>query len=208
MKQRMFILALGLAFASLAVRAQESDVRVGLGVSFAQNLFIGSTTNLYYPVNFTTFSIPLFLTKNFRIEPDFGLLTYSDERTLSDKSVDGRSSTQMRIGMALQYMIRNLGGSENVAAYVGPHVDILPTSTKDTFTGSVDRTSSRTDLVIGLECGGEYSFAKCFSIGGEVQLNYIGIGETTTSPPSSSTTSESEHFINVSSSVVVRWFFN
>jgi hypothetical protein len=211
MKQRLVLIALVVMTASIAARAQDSDVRVGLGVSMTQNLSILGTDNLFYPVNFTSFSIPLFLTKNFRVEPVFGMVTHSFERTYTDNSVSSNSSSQMRIGAGFHYMFRNIGGSESVMAYVGPHVDFLPYSDKSKGSSptSVEVTTTRSDLVLGLACGGEYFFAKCFSLGTDVQFNYISIGEESVSPdPTPSTSTVKEHFMNISTAVTARLYFN
>mgnify|MGYP003382692820 CR=1 FL=1 len=212
MKQHLVLIVLVLMSVSIAARAQESDVRIGLGVSIAQSLiFVSSSDETFYPLGYTAFSVPIMLTKNFRIEPSFGALTHSFERTYTDNTSRTNSSSQLRIGAGLQYLFRNLGGAENVMAWLGPRVEFLPTTykSKASTPSATEITTSQTNLILGLAVGGECFLAKSFSLGAEAQFNYISIGEVSesgsTTPP---TWTDKESFLNIGTAITARVYFN
>lgn len=203
----MAVCILGTAPAS----AQESDIRVGFGVSVAQNLSLVPApdgASGYTPISFATVSVPVFLTKNFRIEPEVGYLSGSRERTYSDKTTSTSSFSQIRFGAAVHYFLDKVGGSENVTMYIGPEVAFSPISSKSksATAGATEDTYSQSNTVLGIVLGGEYFFAKRFSAGAAVHLNYLIIGEE--DPLLSVYSDVSESYINVATALQFRFYFN
>ncbi len=206
----MMVLIVACMLGSVASQAQESDIRVGFGVSMSQSVLVYAVDqeHAYTPWSFATVSIPVFLTKNFRIEPEVGYLSGSHERTYFDKTTSTASFTQMRLGAGVHYFIDRVGGAENVSLYLGPEFALAPMSTKSkpSSPGSKESTTSQSNTLLGFVLGGEYSFAKRFSVGTAVHWSYIIIGEE---DPLSSTYSEvSESYLNISTSIRFRFYFN
>jgi hypothetical protein len=211
MKHRILFIAAVISVTALTVRAQDSDVRIGFGTSIGQNIFIdGSKSTMYMPLSFNTFTIPIFLTKNFRIEPALGILTYSRTAEYTDGMSVTSTSSQLRLGAGLHYVLRPIAGAADVSLYVGPHFAVTPLSSKSKSNqpNAIEYTRSQSNLIVGLQFGGEYWVGKQFTVGSEVQFNYLKIGEEETSPTSTSTYTISESYMNISTSITLRFYFN
>ncbi|MEO1273097.1 MAG: hypothetical protein AAFX99_33840, partial [Myxococcota bacterium] len=97
--------------------------------------------------------------------------------------------------------------SSPVVVYVGPRFGFLIDSADTTVNNSTTEIS-RTDFYGGLIFGGEYFFAKTFSLGGEIRATYIVIGDTeVTAPGASATTASTDESFVVDNRFVVRWYF-
>jgi hypothetical protein len=161
---------------------QEEDnaVQFGFGVNFS------SEYTVYYvngfgeevqietlPVDLANFSI---IVKNnfFRLEPSIGYFTstidYNDASSSSEYS-----NSNIRVGAVFAFNDTHI---ESMNLYYGIDFGFIFSSRK--YTSSYSDQSddnSKTDFFIGPAIGGEYLFIKNFSLGGEINLNYISIGQ-------------------------------
>jgi opacity protein-like surface antigen len=190
--------------AATAAQAQVPDRAVGLGVSLNPSAIIvdGSEGTLMLPVGFGNIHIPIIAGPHLKIEPEFGIW-----RTSSSYSGTGTSSsstsTLLRVGAGVFRFVRVGGGT---ALYVGPRVAMVRTSSSSTYSGGTPSSSHQTNWSFGLAIGGEHFFSPHFSLGGEVQLNYIKLGTEEHEPSTPSTSSYSSHMISNNGLVFIRLY--
>ena len=114
------------------------------------------------------------------------------------------TSTLFRLGIGL---FRILPYDETFHAYIGSRIGILLSSSTSSYTGSSESSTSETDFFIGIAAGGEYLFSSHFSIGGEVQLNYVSFGEPSITPAPLTSSSQSQSIITNNALMFFRWYF-
>jgi hypothetical protein len=184
---------------------EDNNVQFGLGVSLSSELSslrvfseFGEVQILTQPLNLANFSM-IIKGNFFRFEPSLGYFTIS-----SDYSNDGytyeRSSSNIRLGAVLAF---NNDPIESVDFYYGIDFGVIISSYS--FTSNVSDQStddSKTDFFIGPAVGGEYMFNKHFSLGGEINLNYISIGHYDSEGESSSWA------ISTRGLIFLRWYIN
>lgn len=195
-----------------SLHAQDSNVRVGFGVSAGQVLIADfAYENIMTPLHLSSVSIPIFLSKSIRVEPEFGVISRSQEATLSSPNeTQTTTTTNFRLGLGIHYIIPNLAGVEQMSLYLGPHLEVLPFSYERTSSipGLPARTESQSNLMLGLRVGGEYSPVRPFSIGIETGLEYISIGELESSTGSSTSSKKSDYWLNLMTAIRLRVYFN
>jgi len=138
-----------------------TKVGVGLGLESGTSLM-----DLYYfetgmfrvepLMSSTTLRLPILASGGWRIEPEVGLLHLSYE---------GESFNDWKLATGI-YPCWGLG--EDGLAYAGGRIGL---------TGQGDDDDSYKDLLLGFGAGGEYWVSSYFTVGGEVQLNYVKYGE-------------------------------
>ena len=183
---------------------QESQSKVGIGVSLnpAAMFTSGSSTTLYLPVGLTNIYIPIMASANLRIEPEAGIYSMSSET--SGPSSYKSSSTSLRLGIGLFY-VQPVESSFDF--YVGPRLGILSSSSTSGSTGVPDLKITETDFFIGACVGGEYSFSRHFSIGGEAQLNYISFGNPDWSGTPTTVSTRSQSAFTNNALMFFRFYF-
>ncbi len=193
MKKASFIMLLVVTsfFLSSFLHAQEERSRIGFGVSLGKEIVeIGEA---YTMLDFPSFYLPISLSSNFRFEPEIGYLRYSG----SDEDWE-ESRSILSIGCGI-FSVTQKG---KVDIYYGVRLGLRSTSRSYQFTwdgvDSVDE--SKTDFYIGPAIGGEYFFTDHLTLGGEIQLNYIFIGQW-------SDGEDSESVIRTKPLIFVRWYF-
>jgi len=217
MKAQAFFAIAGLSFLVLyTAAAQDSGVRVGIGVSIdPPRLFLSSGpsyySNVVTPVNV---SVPISAT-HFRVEPDFGLYSYTYESTMSGTS-DENDASIIHVGLGAFYLIPS---ESPTRIYLGPRFGLNFVSTKSstTYLSTPSSTEiSETDITVGIAVGGEHMLSTQFSVGGEAQLNYISFGqpdvtETSGGVPaglnSSSSPDVTRHLFATNVLFFFRWYF-
>jgi hypothetical protein len=136
--------------------------------------------------------LPISLSSNFRIEPEIGYYRYSG----SDEDWE-ESYSILSIGCGI-FSVTQKG---KVDIYYGLRLGLRSTSYSYRYTwdgvDSVDE--SKTDFYIGPAIGGEYFFTKHLTLGGEIQLNYIFIGQWDDGEGS-------ESVIRTKPLIFVRWY--
>jgi hypothetical protein len=189
----------------ISAKAQDDPVRVGFGVGFGQGFsLIGSDLSvLTLPIDFADFSV-IIRGKNFRFEPTLGYFSVSSSSTSSSSgTTTDTKSSNVRLGTILAYA--NAKGSMNF--YYGIDFGVILSSESressfppPSFSQSTDE--SKTDFFVGPVIGGEYMFSDNFSLGGEIQINYISIGQF----DGDSQVDVSESAISSRGKIILRWY--
>ena len=152
-----------------------------------------------------TLHIPVLINPQFRIEPTFSFVQDSQTTSVGDSS-SSLTTTQIGASLGAFYNWRP-SKTSNTHCYVGLRAGILR-DTSETTVGGTTAESVRQDIIAGPALGGEYFFAKTFSIGGEVQINYTKIGDTeVTAGGSTSTETADSDGISTDTLMAVRWYF-
>ena len=203
---------------------------LGAGISvepalFGQTFLYSGTGGIYisavplFSVSPYYIYLPVTLTKNFRIEPRFGIYSYSYEATYSTSPSQPEKDdvTLTHIGLSVEYLIP---AGEKFQFYVGPRAGlnfISTTSSSYQYMGgpapvSVTYTGSETDFFISGIFGAEYFPLGELSIGGEVDFNYVSFGnpeQTQTPAPTGTqtTTTLTRSLVSTGALLFVRWYF-
>ena len=142
--------------------------RVGIGVSIEKQLGIKFDRYYNHSAGISKVYVPLTFGSKIKVEPEFAYWRYS--RSMGN---DKFSFSNFHYGFGIFYLFR----IENTIFYFGPRFAIdhikLPNYDSD------DIKKTKNDYNYGLALGGEYFFANNFSLGAEVQMMYIFIGEET-----------------------------
>jgi hypothetical protein len=157
--------------------------------------------------------VPIQVATRIRLQPALGYWRFSQE--VSDAvSRFEQSLTQWSAGLALHYLFPL---AQRAQTYVGSSIAFnrLSETERTEFSSSSPsrRTAKRTDTVLSAIAGGEYFFASRFSMGGEVQLQYLKAGDVETSIeptpiPSPVPTPEFDaSVIQTNGQFVIRWYF-
>ena len=173
------LLSLTLTILSFA-QTEENDVKFGFGVSFSSEY----TTYIYsefeqgiqlqtLPIDMANFSI--IVKNNFlRLEPSFGYFTQSIDYNGGPYPAE-YSYSNIRVGAVVAFNNTNI---ESMNFYYGIDFGFIFSNRNYTSSSSDESDSkSKTDFFIGPAIGGEYLFIEHFSFGGEINLNYISMGQ-------------------------------
>jgi hypothetical protein len=204
MKRFALLLCLIALMLPATLSAQDEPTRFGFGIALSQDFTIvdADVYNMMLPLNFTNFSF-IIRSSNFRIEPNAGLLTYSYTRT-SETSTTESSSSDIRLGLSAAY--QTVRGPMHY--YYGLGVGfIFGSRSSNSSTSESETKSSKQDFFIGPLIGGEYMLHKDFSLGGEIQVNHISVGQwETENDPNPSTSEYTESFISTRVMIILRWY--
>ena len=186
----------------ISAKAQDDPVRIGFGVGFGQGFsFFGGEelSVITLPIDFADFSV-IIRGKNFRFEPTLGYFSSSSSSTTSEYTSES-SSSNVRLGTVLAYATAI--ASMNLYYGIDFGVILSSESSESTFPfGSESRDESKTDFFIGPVVGGEYMFSDNFSLGGEIQINYISIGNFNDDSNASTSAFSSR------GKIILRWYVN
>jgi hypothetical protein len=182
-------------------KAQDDAVRIGFGVGFGQGFsFFGGEelSVITLPIDFADFSVVV-RAKNFRFEPTFGYFSSSSSSTSSGTTSESKSSN-LRLGTVLAYAT----AIASMNLYYGIDIGVILSSesSESTFPGSTSTDRSKTDFFIGPAIGGEYMFSDNFSLGGEIQINYISIGNFN----GDSDVDVSNSAVSSRGKIILRWY--
>ena len=182
-------------------QTEESTVQFGFGVNISREVPTYTSENMQVislPIDLANFSFVI-RGKNFRIEPSLGYFTGSSEGS-SGEYTSEVSASNFRIGAVIAY---NNSSFESMNFYYGIDVGVILSSISSSSSFSNESVDeSKTDFFIGPAIGGEYMFNRYFSLGGEINLNYISIGNY--DDDNDSTT----WLISTRGAVFVRWYVN
>lgn len=134
---------------------QEKSPHIGVGISIGKEVYGWGMATIDFPSVY----IPIFVSKNFRLEPEIGLWwqSYSDSYYYSESDI------LFRIGWGM-FLVKQ---KERTNLYQGLRVGLI----------LEDNGDSRKYFSIGPALGGEYFFSSHFSLGGEAQLNFTTYGD-------------------------------
>lgn len=168
-----------------------SDLHIGVGVGIETAGFTVVGNNvvpLSSPFGSGAVHVPIDIAGMVRIEPSIGWVHHS-QSAASNGAETSDSQSAVRLGLGAFYRLR-LGDS--AAANLGVRLGPLFASRKegsvfqDPGTNTTIETNvvtSRTDFSIGPAIGGEYFPSKHFSLGAEIQLNTVIVGDETDDTP-------------------------
>jgi len=196
------LLALAVLANGTAAQSDEG-VKVGFGVAL-NPIAIGDLDfdASVLPVGLGNFTVPIQIGSSLRFEPELGIFRAHAESS-SNGSTSKYTESLMRYGLAAHYLF---GGSESFRPYVGPRFGFIRQSSDQEFTGSTPTESKRTDSYFGLALGGEYWFTPHFSLGGEVQVNRISIGDEEVTNQPAPTGSYDASIISSNGVVAVKFY--
>jgi hypothetical protein len=163
--------------------------------------------------------LPVTLTKNFRIEPRFGIYSFSSETSYSTSPSQPQKDniTLTNLGLSVEILIPS---GEKFQFYAGPRASLNFISATSTYYGynggpaSVlfTGTQSETDFMISGIFGAEYFPLSELSLGGEIDFNYVSFGnpEFSQSPPptgTQTTTTITRSLVSTGALLFIRWYF-
>ncbi len=203
MKSRLSLAGVAMLTIAATADAQERGVTFGIGTSL-NPIAIGDGNLVLLPVGLGNIYFPLIIGSSFKLEPEFGLLRLSEKTTDGTTSSES-SATLTRLGIGAFWVtpIR-----ESFRAYVGPRVGIVRNSESSRSGTGPERKVTQTNLVLELATGGEYLFSSHFSLGGEVRLGYINVGEPKVTPaPAPTPFDQSASILTTNALILLRWYF-
>ncbi len=205
MKNHIFIFVLGFLLINSSIKGQDS-VNIGIGISLNPNLLFTNSETPYYSLTSPANFYLLINSSHFRLEPEVGFYSFSN-RYAAEYGSDDYTSSILRIGIGLFYI---LPIESSFDIYFGPRFGfLLRSSTSRSYTGyysSGEFKKTQTDFFMGICTGAEYFFSNHFSIGGEIQFNYLSLGNPEYTPQQgSSTNSTTVTFTNAL--MFFRWYF-
>ncbi len=205
MNVRQLIVFFSLLLITSLCLSQESDSKIGVGVSLNPTALFSSSSSstMFLPIGLTNIYIPITMGQRFRIEPEVGIYSQSSE-IKSGPSTSKSSSTIFRLGFGL---LKIHPYEDAVNTYFGSRVGILSLSSTSSSTGSPDASTTETDFYIGFVVGGEHMLSSHFGIGGEVQLNYVSFGQPERTPASTTTSERSQSMITNNALMFFRWYY-
>jgi hypothetical protein len=154
---------------------------IGAGVGLVSPVVLDSDVMLLGPSG-GALLVPLDIAGVFRIEPELGFFYYATD----NEDNDDFKSTVVRPNLGLFGMITlSPDAMLTLGLRLGPQfvssktVSTMtnPTPPPDEVTRTTNR--SRVDFLLSPAVGGEYFFSNYFSLGAEVQLNFVFIGDDT-----------------------------
>ena len=151
---------------SLGQEATKTETKIGIGIAIIdmEKLFeVSMGTGMGM---FATITVPIITSPGFRIEPEVGYFSFSQDYTAGGTTVE-QSLSSWRIGVG----ILPQGMYGDFTLYYGGRVGYI--SQKQTSeVGSNKEEETTSGFFIAPTIGGEHNFSDHFSIGAEAQLVY------------------------------------
>ncbi len=144
--------------------AQESK-KVGIGVALFDLMQLFETVMSDGIGANATIVVPVFMSANFRLEPEIGYFTATQEETNGDTETSTATSWRIGVGIFPQKTY------DDFILYYGGRVGYLSQSEKYEE-GTYNYEENTSGFFIAPAIGGEHFFSDHFSIGGEAQLVY------------------------------------
>lgn len=193
---RSIVAVLTVLFTASTAQAQ-LGVTPGIGAGIQPAVFVEEDLlsifgglNIYFPLQFN---------ENFRVEPSIAHLSTSTED--GDQTA---STSTWNIGTGIFY---TSALTDQTIWYVGPRIG-LNFADQSQDDGVNEQSVSRTNVRLGASAGGEYFFSQRFSLGGEVQLNHVFVGEQDFDPdPPAGVADEGGGLTTTRALFFVRWYF-
>jgi Outer membrane protein beta-barrel domain len=206
--------ALTLAPAALGQQATNhaEGTHFGLGAGFNLNsITVAGQQILGGPFGGGSIVFPIDLAGVFRLEPELGLSHVST----ADDDDDSRTETSATVVRPAIGAFFRFPLGPTASGYVGGRLGpqfASSSTTQTVFDTNQEITvdASRVDFAIGPAFGGEYFFSKHFSIGGEVALNFVFVGnesQEVTPGPTPADNDDSGVIAGTNTLLFVRTFF-
>ena len=205
MKTRIFWLVIAVMLVTVPEAVGQDVGRtfgIGLSISTGDLFFAEDPEDVgtgFLPLGLGDIYLSINASDQIKVEPQLGLFRYSQEYE-QDQFRSKETVTVWRLGTGVFYRIP---ATESLSAYVGPRFLILWNTRSAEFNGDSNDVK-RTDFAIGAALGGEYFFSGHFSLGGELQVNYVAIGEPDSLDDS---VDLSTSLISNNGVIFLRWYF-
>jgi opacity protein-like surface antigen len=175
---RIAAAALAAVALSASASAQEHRPRVGIGVGLSAFDFNSTVQflNGFQTAVPDSIYVPINVTPNFRLEPQLGILTVTQDT--GGAGVTSTETSVVSIGLGAFYLV---AVAEQLDVYVGGRVVRTTFSQTLKTSGAPDDKTEGNDLRVIPALGGEYSLHPRFSIGAEIQLQLVSFGSRTLS---------------------------
>jgi len=204
MKPRISCLALVAALALPAVAGASPALR---SFGFGAGLSLGTSLS-------GQIAVPVNVMPILRVEPLIGI-SRSGKTTEDDSGTDMVTTSSVdqniQLGLGVYYLLRT---NDPFLLYVGPRFGVLlqsDTSTSDATGKEIESVTSQTNIGLGLGFGGEYFFNPRLSLGAEININYVIVGEPTTEvdgkEPDDDKITVSESGLTTGTNVFVRFYY-
>jgi hypothetical protein len=190
-KIALVVLILIVASSMVFAQGKMEGTRFGMGVSFGKE----SIPQIPYPIgllDFPTFYLPVQLGSMFRVEPEFGYYSFKESNSTTS------TYSTMIIGIGLFYT--KWYGKCDI--YMGGRFQYWMWKYKEENGTSIDE--SRTDYMFGPAIGAECWCCDHISFGGELQFNYMNIGQFENGTPAEDITTTVMKFKGL---FFIRWWF-
>ncbi len=222
--------------------SQSEDVnKLGIGISLDPSRIGHASYYLLYGQMISTnlletnaspimFYVPINLTKNFRLEPSFGLFTMKYSATSSPDYAGALPTSTTNNGSTLTIGLRAVylsSLSNSFGLYFGPRIDfsfissssensVNYSTNNENFLVTTNTDKTETDINLGGVFGAEYFPVSHISLGGEVSFNYSTFGNPsttiTTDPPQpplvgASTSERTQYSFHTDALFFLRWYF-
>ncbi len=162
-------------FATTTAAQSIEHGRVGFGVALNPIALADAGQEVsVLPLGLGNFTVPIWVSSRVRLEPELGILKGSSSSSGGGGPTTEFNQTVLRYGIAAHFVISE---SESFGAYAGPRIGFARQSQTYSYTGAADQEIKQTNHYIGIAIGGEYWLASHFSLGAEVQISRIGIGD-------------------------------
>jgi hypothetical protein len=189
-------------------QTEDNDMQFGFGVSLS-NEYSVYIFNGYGEEQLQVEALPIdmanisLIIKNnfFRFEPSFGYFTTSRDHSEGGSSSEN-STTNIRLGAVIALNNNNI---ESMNLYYGIDIGLILNTNSYSYNSIYSNESndqSKTDFFVGAAVGGEYMFIKYFSLGGEINLNYISFGQY------DSGSGTSVWAMSTRGAIYLRWYLN
>lgn len=162
---RLLALAALLAAPALASAQPGATTRVGIGVRIGTLPFVTDEFGDFAGFGGPRFSLPVDVNGVVRVEPEFGVSSFTQER-----GSDERTQRQTSLGLAVSALVPR----DDLTLTVGGRVRYARRT--QSFGFSPDDEFTATTLAVGPVLGGEYPFSDRFALGAEVGLEYRTFG--------------------------------
>lgn len=200
----------------------QDDFRIGIGAAInpvtAYTTSAGSDGVLTVPVQTAALFAPIQFSKDFRLEPQFGLLSTTVEKNTKDSDGKARgtltySQSGMMLGTGAFYTFTP---DSSTLGYIGARLGVILSRNSTEF-NAVDNTEahaiySQTTMFYGPTFGGEYYLSRFMSLGVELGLTFMSFGEVNyeaqPSLPDANAPEISQSAISTNALVFVRFYLN
>lgn len=184
---KYFLLGLFLLTAADLAAQTDNDFRIGLGAAINPvTVYTGSAGSdgiLTVPVQTAALFAPLQFGAGFRLEPQFGLLSATTDKTTRDGDGSDRgtltySQSGTMLGTGAFYTFTP---DSSTLGYIGARFGMLISKNSTEF-NAVDGTNthaiySQTTVFYGPAFGGEYYLSRFMSLGVELGLTFMSFGD-------------------------------
>ncbi len=200
-----------LAFLALttALSAQQPSPGIGLGISMDV-----TNSNGGRPVRIR---VPLRISRHVLLEPGFGFLLSSlRNQSVTNGNISQSSTSSVHLwdwSLAAYYLVP---AGDRLRAYVGPRIALQHFSDDETLTTTglppIPFSIKRGDKLLSGVVGAEFFVLPRFTLGGEISLTYIDVGDVDVQPSPGPIgvflgTVDHGQVFGTSGEITFRWYF-